>query len=303
MSGSLNQFIHSFSIDTESQQTNVEKSWKCFRIFGYILLAIGIFVVPYAISKIEISSFKTDVQNMQDQLKTLKTVVETKLDMKLTSKPATNLTKKISDLESLIQDVDNRTASFFNYKVVQGTKSAFLKMTEKMNFEVRKLSWLTLKHGYDLSIIQDSVTNGLFYTWFQNGKKACEKGYGHIVEFDDNMTQDDFANFIENIIQAFELRTQDYFAGIGNEDFYLGLTDREKEDQWKWESSGRIFNMTQSREKWAENEPNGHKSEDCTVLLINDNSPYSYEENKYPKMNDVNCDTKFTIICQRKISV
>ena len=144
----------------------------------------------------------------------------------------------------------------------------------------------------------------LYHTFFQEGKKACERGFGHIVEFDDNMTQDDFANFLENIIQSFELRTRDYSAGGGYQNFYLGLTDREKEDEWKWESSGKIFNMTQSHEKWAENEPNGHKSEDCAVLLINDigqyySSPYLYEEHKYPKMNDVNCDTKLTIICQR----
>ena len=131
MSGSFKQFIHSFSIDPESQ-SNVERNRKCFRIFGYFLLAIGIFVVPYAISKIEISTFKTDIQDLQDELKTLKKDVENQS----TSKPATNLTQKISDLESQIQEVDNRTASFFNYKVVKETKSAFLKLKEKMTFEV-----------------------------------------------------------------------------------------------------------------------------------------------------------------------
>ena len=153
MSGSLKQFIHSFSIDPESQQTNVERSWKCFRIFGYLLLVIGIFVIPYAISKIEISTFKTDVQSLQEELKTLKKVLEKQLDIKSTTKPATNLsqkisdlenqiqdvdnrTKKFSDLESQIQDVDNRTASFFNYEIIQGTKSAFLKLKEKMTFQV-----------------------------------------------------------------------------------------------------------------------------------------------------------------------
>ena len=125
------------------------------------------------------------------------------------------------------------------------------------------------------------------------------------------MTQENFANYLENIIETFELRTRNYYSGqysgAGYQDFYLGLTDREKEDEWKWESSGQIFNMTQSRGKWAENEPNGHKSEDCAVLLINDKakhdrSPYLYGKHKYPKMNDADCDTKFTIICQRKIS-
>ena len=147
----------------------------------------------------------------------------------------------------------------------------------------------------------------LFHSFFQDGRKACEKGFGHIVEFDDNMTQENFANYLENIIETFELRTRNYYSGTGYQDFYLGLTDREKEDEWKWESSGQIFNMTQSRGKWAKNEPNGHKSEDCAVLSINDKGkyesyPYTYREHKYPKMNDVNCDTKFTIICQRKIS-
>ena len=146
MSGSFKQFIHSFSIDPESQQSNVERNQKCFRIFGYLLLAVGIFVVPYTISKIEISTFKTEIQNLQDELKTLNKVVENQLDMKSTSKPATNLTQQISDLESQIQEVDNRTASFFNYKVVHGTKSAFLKIKEKMNFEVSCVDLYIHKH-------------------------------------------------------------------------------------------------------------------------------------------------------------
>ena len=119
MSGSVKQFIHSFSIDPESQQNNAERKWKCFRIFGYILLAIGIVVIPYAISKIEISTIKTDVQNLQDEL------------------------------ESQIQEVDNRTASFFNYKIIQGTKSAFSKLNEKMTFEV------------SLVDLQSNMNNGL----------------------------------------------------------------------------------------------------------------------------------------------
>ena len=151
------------------------------------------------------------------------------------------------------------------------------------------------------------MTKGILYSLFQDGKKTCGKGFGHIVEFDDNMTQDDFANYFEQIIQSMELRTRNRHSSSGFQNFYIGLTDREKEDEWKWESSGKIFNMTQSRGKWAENEPNGHKSEDCAVLLINDKakydrSPYLYGKHKYPKMNDADCDTKFTIICQRKIS-
>ena len=137
MSGSLKQFIHSFSIDPESQQDGQKRNVKCLRIFGYLLLAIGIFVIPYSISKIEISSFKTDVQNLQDELKALKEVVESnKLEMKSTPKPETNFAQKISDLENQIQEVDNRTASFFDYKIIPGTHSAFLKVEEKMTFEV-----------------------------------------------------------------------------------------------------------------------------------------------------------------------
>jgi len=157
-----------------------------------------------------------------------------------------------------------------------------------------------------LDIIVTFITNGLLYL-FQDGQKVCKKGFGHIVEFDDNMTQDDFANFLENIIQSFNLRSNSFWSSKDYQHFYLGLTDREREDEWKWESSGKVFNMTQSREKWGENEPNGHKKEDCAVLLINNKKDYDqypslYSEHKYPKINDVNCDRKFTIICQRKVS-
>lgn len=129
------------------------------------------------------------------------------------------------------------------------------------------------------------VTDGLLYL-FQDGQKICKKGFGHIIEFDDTMTQEDFVNFFEIIIQTFNLRT----SGVYHP-FYLGLTDRVKEDEWKWESSGKIFNMTQSPRKWGKNEPNGHKNEDCAVLQV-----YAIE------IHDWNCDRKFTIICQRKIS-
>ena len=151
MSDSLRQFVHSFSIDQESLQDNQKRILKCLRIFGYLLLAIGIFVIPYTISKVEISTFKTDVQNLQDELNALKKVKESnKLDMKSTPKPETNLAQKISDLQNKIfdledeisdlrnqtQEVDNRTATYFNYQIIDGTNSAFSKVKEKMTFEV-----------------------------------------------------------------------------------------------------------------------------------------------------------------------
>ena len=148
----------------------------------------------------------------------------------------------------------------------------------------------------------------LYLLLLQDGQKACAEGFGYLVEFDDNMTETDFEQFFEAIIKKFHLRVPNEISihlSIEDFDFYIGLTDLQKEDIWQWSSSGKTYNMTRNGEKWGAEEPNGDKQEDCAYVKINNKAayekyPFAYAQHKIPKLGDVSCETKLTIICQRK---
>ena len=64
--------------------------------------------------------------------------------------------------------------------------------------------------------------------------------------------------------------------------------------------------MTRNGDKWASGEPNGNKKEDCSYVNINQKDAYerlpiAYPEHKIPKLGDISCETKLTIICQRRV--
>ena len=111
---------------------------------------------------------------------------------------------------------------------------------------------------------------------------------------------------MESIIETFNLRNPVHHYGLEDHlDFYLGLTDFDKEDVWTWSTSGRILNMTIHKRKWGKDEPNGH---DCAYIAINSKYFDKYRsdffhDKKIPKIRDTNCEEKLTIVCMRKIFV
>ena len=69
--------------------------------------------------------------------------------------------------------------------------------------------------------------------------------------------------------------------------FYIGLTDREAENVWKWKSNGQ--RLWSSHNPWRLGEPNNYNHgsfrEDCVQI-----------NNK--EFNDIHCTWAGTIICE-----
>ena len=64
MANSFEELI--FSRDPESQNGRKQ---KCFKYCAILLLAFGVFIIPYAIAKVEISAFKNEIREEINGLK------------------------------------------------------------------------------------------------------------------------------------------------------------------------------------------------------------------------------------------
>ena len=108
------------------------------------------------------------------------------------------------------------------------------------------------------------------------------------------------------ILQRYNLTRQCDGSGL----FYLGLTDHELEGEWKWSSTKRIFNSTDSSKELATNwmswakhysffkkdEPNGNRSENCAEVTVS--KTFLVGQKSY-SLKDIKCSTKSTIICEK----
>ena len=100
---------------------------------------------------------------------------------------------------------------------------------------------------------------------------------GHIIEFDER---------IPNYKDKLKAIRQQY----GRYEFYVGLTDLEDENVWKWSSSGRILSPSSNNIPWDDGEPNNVKSEDCALVQA---------INLY--LIDINCSIRSNIICEKNV--
>ena len=144
MANSFEEWI--FSRDPESQNG---RKRKCYQFLGILIFAVGIFVIPYIISKVEISEVKEELHEIEANIKELKTMDYN--DRKSEPVDLTNIRKKVEQLKTdmtvrKINEENNQKdihdmkkdlgTAFFKYEIIQGTESAFYRFEEKMNFKV-----------------------------------------------------------------------------------------------------------------------------------------------------------------------
>ena len=130
-------------------------------------------------------------------------------------------------------------------------------------------------HGYFFKL-----RNGMNYT---NGKDACSKLGGYIIQFDETE---------ENVQQFFE-SLNSHIHHYGALSFFVGLTDEETEGSFKWERSGLHYSkMPNAMSLWSRGEPNNVGSEHCVI------AKYSSWNSGF-RLYDVKCSEKHIIICKR----
>ncbi|XP_073730766.1 uncharacterized protein [Misgurnus anguillicaudatus] len=76
---------------------------------------------------------------------------------------------------------------------------------------------------------------------------------------------------------------QDFVKNAGIKQIWIGLSDSDEEDRWKW-----VDNSTLTSSFWGPGEPNGGTRENCVE--------------SYPsEWNDINCNTALKWICEKNI--
>ncbi|XP_053743844.1 low affinity immunoglobulin epsilon Fc receptor-like [Synchiropus splendidus] len=100
-------------------------------------------------------------------------------------------------------------------------------------------------------------------TWMRS-KKECENLNGHLVIINSKQENDFVSKFFPRA--------------------WIGLSDTDKEEEWKWVDGTELTSDTY----WASGEPNNHRSnEDCVELKQNSK-----------EWNDVPCEQTFPFICE-----
>jgi hypothetical protein len=107
---------------------------------------------------------------------------------------------------------------------------------------------------------------------YGGGQTACASTGGHVVEF----TKANFNDKLDQIVAK--------YGEILNGGMFVGLTDKDREDTWKWARSGAILDFY----PWNDGEPNNVNNEDCATLSLDS-----------LKFNDLDCNHVQHIVCEQ----
>ncbi|XP_028678531.1 hepatic lectin-like [Erpetoichthys calabaricus] len=159
------------------------------------------------------------------------------------------------------------------------------KMDADMAAKFRRLELTLLSNNSDLSSKLkklESDLNKMAYNWFDFGRHkyyfsierrnwmaardACVSVFSYLAV----INSEDEKNFIKNKI---------------TEDFWVGLSDLEKENEWKW-----ITGESVDKRFWAPGEPNNQNEEDCG------------EFKKSGTLNDIPCTAEKLWVCEKNPS-
>lgn len=176
-----------------------------------------------------------------------------------------------------------------NLFIIAGYSNEIRKIKEDMNATQIQLKNATVTLKHVLEMLDDIVGRKKQYEKigqfghfiklseimnFHDGQRMCRKNQGQIVEFDERIPN--FKDKLTAVMQKF-----------GKHDFFVGLNDQERENVWRWSSSGRILTHSVT-DPWDDGEPNNVESEDCAIVQA---------INLF--LIDVKCSTRSNIICEK----
>ena len=210
---------------------------------------------------------------------------------------------KVQNIEDLLQQESEKLRSdvkeLNTFKFTQNIKQMKIKQKSKElvnaylsppllpnNVEEPEDSIPKLRDDFLKYMSKDIYTNignfGYFFKFdnamtFEEGKDACKKINGHLLEFDETHTN--APEFLEALTNQ--------FGSV----FWIGLTDIEQEGSFKWLESGKRF----SNLFWGNGEPNNLGSEHC-VNVGREN--YVHYDARII-LNDIKCTEKLPVVCEK----
>ncbi|XP_066541579.1 C-type lectin domain family 4 member F-like [Hoplias malabaricus] len=218
----------------------------------------------------QLQTSNTNLMKERDQLQTSNTNLMKERDQLQTSN--TNLMKERDQLQTsntnLMKERDQLQTSNTNLM-----KERDQLQTSNTNLMKERDQLQTMTSGVDLQQGWVFFDTSAYYistdmkTWSES-RVDCEDNGGDLV-----------------IINSKE--EQEYLARkIGSKQPWIGLTDSESENQWKWVDGSALTTAY-----WAEGEPNNLNEEDCVHM----------SDRKNKTWNDLSCSSKRQWICERRV--
>ena len=266
------------SLDFQSAK-NIIKEKLSKIICGIVLAGLIIATISWLIIiSSELSRLKDENQTLRSDFKSLQTEhqnLKSKWqDLQNNSRSEQEVKQKLTRKLFYLSTVYSGEDLEYNLSKVSNDFTKYIK-----NEAYKRIG----KYGHFYKLPPKQFSN---QEWtFQEGKTACEKINGHILEFDE--TDPNIQDFFKAIVSEFGM----FYSTVS----WIGLTDIKQEGSFKWlrpYSKGQYHSKTPySMAIWHRGEPNNLGTENCVQLI-------KFQSKKY-EIWDVKCTKTAPIICQR----